>query len=57
MKFRKDSKDYMWLQAKEPKWTDECDHAFHTVKMKLVSAPIHGYPDSNSWTIFLGYCR
>lgn len=35
------------LTSKETKWnrTDECDHAFHKLKEKIMSAPILGQPD------------
>ena len=34
-------------------WTEECDHAFHTLKQKLVSAPILGYPDPEGGNFIL----
>lgn len=43
------------LTSKETKWnwSDECDHAFHTLKEKLVSAPILGNPDPKTGQFIL----
>ena len=37
----------------EWKWTDECEIAFKSLKEKLISAPILGYPDANCGSFVL----
>lgn len=53
--FAKIAKCLHVLTSKETKWNwnDECDHAFHTLKEKLVSAPILGYPDPKTGQFIL----
>lgn len=53
--FAKIAKCLHVLTRKETKWnwTDECDHAFHILKEKLVSASILGYPDPKAGQFFL----
>lgn len=43
------------LTSKNAKWewTNECENAFQTLKSKLVTAPILGYPDTDGGVFIL----
>lgn len=38
------------LEKKEFSFTDECSHAFQTLQLKLINAPLLAHYDPNCWS-------